>query len=244
MASNIAKYIASVYIPLAFLFTILISFDIRLTTGPANAFILYCQIITTTFGLDADGGIPLDTLTKNNTETLIKFYNIPYGILNLNFIENFLPSICFSSTWNTLDILLLQYGVAFFPLLMIVIIVICLRIKETCWRCNSVQTKSGCSKYLDSKIKKVNNALLPAFAAFLLLAYTKVSLISSYLMSTMYLKDENGSAIEPSRLYLAGQYSTNDSVYYYYTVPALFMCFTFVALTPLLLLDFPLRALE
>ena len=90
----------------------------------------------------------------------------------------------------------------------------------------------------------MNNALLPAFAAFLLLAYTKVSLISSYLMSTMYLKDENGSAIEPLRLYLAGQYSTNDSVYYYYTVPALFMCFTFVALTPLLLLDFPLRALE
>ncbi len=244
LASNIAKYIASVYLPLSFLFTILIVFDIRLTTGPANAFILYCQVITSTFSLDADGGIPLDQLTNNLTDKLIEAYKVPYGIFNLIFIENHIPSICFSSGFNTMDILLLQYGVAFFPLLMIVIIVICLKIKEIFWRHRNRHSENACSRFLESKLNKVNNALLPAFSAFLLLTYTKVSITSSYLMSTAYLRDENGSTIEPVRLYLAGQYSKSNVQYYYYFVPALIIFSTFVALTPLLLLDFPLRALE
>ena len=248
LAANIVIYIASVYLPLAILFTILIIFDIRLTTGPANAFILYCQLVTSTFNLNADGGL---------VETLSNAYQIPFAIFNLRFIENYIPSLCFTSNprFTTLSIFLLQYAVALFPLFMIIIVVICLKISERCCMNNrflSVKSRrrllsiSRLASVLSRKNrqKKISDALLPAFASFLLLSYMKFSTTSSYILNDQHPITSHGNQLSASRVYYASQYRVTDKEYLVYYIPAVVVLVTFVTFTPLVLLDYPLKALE
>jgi hypothetical protein len=244
--ANVAKYIASIYLPLALLFTVLILFDIRLTTGPANAFILYCQIVSSTFSLDADGQISM-TRTVKNAGAPSKAYMVIYGVFNLEFFENLIPPFCFSSHFNTLSVLCLDYGVAFFPLAMIIVAVVCLKIKECSpFKVNSTVKKRNrrARKCLGCGTRSVNEALLPAFAAFILLSYTKFSLISSYIMSLQSVIDENGTEQEPQRVYFAGHLKSTDATYIHYLIPSTIVFVIFVCVTPLLLLTYPLNMLE
>ena len=240
LGANIAKYVASVYLPLAALFSILILFDIRLTTGPANGFILHCQMVLSTFSLDANGGITLNQIVNHPTK-YISVYRFLYGIFNLEFIENFLPSLCLSASFNTLTVLCLDYCVAFSPLIMIVTVLAILRLKERCAFSLKI-TKS--SRFIRNKTRSIGEALLPAFASFLLLSYTKFSTVSAYILATHILMDENGSSHrtpngETELVFLAGQLNSQSKEYYPYYITAIVVCCTFVSLLPLLLLDYP-----
>jgi hypothetical protein len=238
---NIVKYVASTYLPLALLFTVLILFDIRLTTGPANAFILHCQIVSSTFSLDADGAIPLHQIVSHSMR-YVNAYNFPYGIFNLEFIENFLSPICLSASFNTLTVLCLDYCIAIFPLIMIAVVVTILKLKEKC----TFPTKRRLHM---PKSRSIHEALLPAFASFILLSYTKFSTVTAYILATHTFSDENGSIYQSQDgdvefVHLAGQFGTYSTEYYPYYITAVIVCCTFVAAPPLLLLDYPLRLVE
>ena len=255
IAANAAKYIASVYIPLTVLFTLLILFDIRLTTGPANAFILYCQVIASTFDLNAGGQIPLNRFLKN-PERILKTYRIPYGIFNLEFVENFLSPLCLGTELNNLSVFVLDYAVAICPLVMIFIVILCVRIHiwiaPKCRR-NGRHWERLASMSFSASLqplgkmgerKSISEAVLPAFAAFLLLSYTKFTLASAYILSYRWLIDEDGQHVNPARVYFAGHFDYGSKEYLPYFLTACLIFITVVFITPLLLLDYPLRALE
>ena len=262
------KYISALYIPLTLLFIAIILFNIRLTTGPANAFILYGQVLSSTFNLDGDGQIPLN-LIVGKTRPYLAAYKCPYGVLNLNFIETIIKPICLGTHFNSLDVILLDYVVAFYPLLMIIFVIIFVKVKDylvakfrrapineerrpsLTWSrsftaslsrsmSSSVVLKSGARRK-----RKLGDSLLPGLAAFLLLSYTKFSLTSSYLVSKTPLFDENGTDIGHERIYFYGKYDTHTPEYIrWYLIPAAVAFTIFVAIPPLLLLDFPLKAFE
>ena len=246
IGSNIAKYIAAVYIPLTAFFTIIILFNIRFTSGPANAFILYSQLITTTFDLSADGQIPV-------SEKLLKVYRVPYGIFDLQFFERFVPQLCVGKL-NALDVITLDYAVAVFPLLMIIFVIVFIKVKDflTSKCCNNRRFRYGIrnvpnfTRAQTSRRRwKVNEAILPAFATFLLLSYNKFSTTSSYLVGSQPLISDDGKTLNDSRVYFAGTISFSSDVYHRKYLPLACVVFaTFVAIPPLLLLDFPIKAFE
>ena len=243
LSANVAKYIAAVYLPLTFLFVVLILFDIRLTTGPANAFILYSQVVTTTFSLNIYGQIPFNRITHNSYSVLEKVFLVAYGIFNLEFIENLLAPFCISSNFNALNVLTLDYGVASFPLIMILLTTLCLKLKESCGsRClgvSKVIKKLSCYK-----TRNISQALLPAFASFLLLSYHKFSLTSSYLQSLQPLINKTGDNQHPQRVYFAGNFTSSDSYYIrMYCVPSILVSL-FLIIVPIILLGYPLTLLE
>lgn len=244
LGSNVVKYVASVYLPLAILFSVLIVFDIRLTTGPANAFILYSQLVSTTFTLDAFGQIPFNRITHDAYSVLQNIYLVIYGIFNLEFIENLLHPFCLSSKFNTLTALSLDYGVAVFPLAMIIATVLCLKLKECCC-CSPIKcAKMSTNKLSRWKSSNIREALLPAFAAFILLSYTKFSLTSSYMLAWQPLIDEDGQPVKPYRVYFAGQFDSHNSAYLNaYYLPSIFVS-AFVCIIPILFLVYPLVVFE
>ncbi len=242
-------YILSVYAPLFILFTVIIVFNIRLTTGPAIAFILYSQVISSTFYPNADGHIPLNTLV-NHSRRLTNAYRRSYGIFNLEFVENLVKPFCLGGNLNTLDVLQLNYIVALFPLLMIILVLGYIRVKAfilaKCWRSRGrLAVRTQQVTYLARKWK-LGESLLHAFAAFILLSYTKFSLTSSYIVIFQHLLDEHNKKVAgPPRVFFAGQYATNDPEYKSrYLFPAIIVYATFVAIPPLLLLHYPLRLFE
>ena len=246
MGRNLVKYIAAVYIPLIVVFTLIILFNIRLTSGPANAFILYCQVISGTFELDADGQIAVSDITGNVTaHNLDIAYKGIYGVFNLNFFEQFVENLCLGF-FNTLDVFLVEYSVALSPLVMIIIVLIVFKLSEYCSRC----FKCRKSRQRISRISSVKNkqslssSILPAFAAFILLSYTKFSIISAHMLLSQPLFDENGVSSGSSRVYYAGQFSTDSYEYFPYKTIAYIVYCTFVVIPPILLLDFPRRIFE
>ena len=246
IGSNIAKYIAAVYIPLTAFFTVIILFNIRLTSGPANAFILFSQLLTTTFDLSADGQIPV-------SQTLLLLYRIPYGIFDLQFFERFIPQLCVGKL-NALDVIALDYAVAVYPLIMIIFVIVFIKVKDflrTSKCCKNKRVRYGIrnvpnfTRAQTSRRRwKVNEAILPAFAAFLLLSYNKFSTTSSYLVGSQPLVSDDGQTVGESRVYYAGNVSFSDVEYRKYLTLASIVFATFVAIPPLLLLDFPIKAFE
>ena len=237
IASNVAKYILSVYIPLLILFTFILIFQVRLSSGSANSFIFYAQTVSTTLGLMADGHIYIDAYHIKKPRVLT-LYHVVYGIFNLEFAENVMDPLCIHTKLNSLDVFQLSYLVALFPLLFILIIIAGVKIKE------SLMTKLCCDRckrkmLLFRYLKKCNigGSLLHVFAANLLLSYTRLTLSSLFILETNKNTDHQ-------RAFYAGQYKTSDNQYIFrYQAPAcLVLLITF--LLPASLFKYPILWLE
>ena len=126
-------------------FLILALFDIRLTSGPAHAFILYSHVVTS--ALDFEDG---------SQDLIMNSYKFFYGLFNFDFIEKIFPTVCLN--WTT-SFLLLNDGIALFPLIWISIL----------------------NNYFLIFFPAVQNteSLVPTS---LLLSYSKFSLASSYII--------------------------------------------------------------
>ena len=238
-------YVLSVYVPLFLLFLAIIVFNIKLTTGPANAFILFSQVISSTF--DINRTVRLDTVIPN-VDAYLKTQKFIYGVSNLEFFEQFIPArhLCLGTSLNVLDILLLDYIVAFTPLLMILVVVLVYKTDCCCKRgSHRRSTLQKGARWLKTGKVKIKDAVLPAFASFILLSYTKFCLISSYLTVSQPLYNSEGHSGDTKRVFYAGQFCITDGKYLlFYMTPAVLVFLTIVAVPPLLLFDYPLRIFE
>ena len=250
LALHVFYYTLSVYIPLFLSFLIIIVFNIKLTTGPANAFILFSQVISSTLNINADRRIPLNSISTH-IDSLLKAYIFPYGIFNLQFFELFVPQkhLCFGVHLSALDLLLLEYLVALSPLLMILAIVGVYRFSGRCnclFRlCCSCKCPSISTKICVDSSHRLRKSTVPAIASFILLSYTKFSLTSSLLLTPTRLTTISGKHGTTMYFYYAGheEFSNPENILHY-ILPATIVTMTFVVIPPLLLLDYPLRLLE
>lgn len=181
----------------------------------------------------------------NHTLDLLRGYRVPYGLFNLDFVETLVWPICLGADLNVLDILGIHYVVAFFPLLLVIAVFVIVRLKWHCCICCQPCRKQNVNENVCKLCRwKAGGALPHTIAAFILLSYTRISLVSSYIVKICPLMDENGNRVGSQRVYFAGQFTVNDPRYLKYLLPACFIFFTFIAIPPLLLLQFPLKLLE
>lgn len=233
--TNWIYYILSFYVPHFITFLVIILFNIRLTTGPVNAFILYAQVISTTLNLNAQGGNPLGIVYGTNANAFRKSYQVPYDLFNLNVLSHLLPPFCLSNSLNALDIIALKYLEALFPVLMIILTTLLLRCQR---RLNVRPNCCGCNKRF-----RMGTSLEHAFAAFILLAYNRLCEITIYLITPVRVVDGTIQTVE-SRVYFKGDLLYNDGNYaVHYKLPA-FVFLVILILLPIALLHYPLRWLE
>lgn len=238
---NLTKYIFTVYVPLLIFFLIIFLFNIHLTTGPANGFIVYSQVVISTFALHGDYHIPLYTITPYS-DRLLKAYQVSYGLFNLETFSSILHPFCLSSNMNTLNVLQLSYLVAIFPLLMVLTILIVIKLRN--YRC------CGCHGHLKNRIvqmvyRKIHFSPLHAFAAFLLLSYNRLCLTSTYMVNVQPLKDEYGNVVgSPRPYYVQSLDGTSTQYILEYKLIGAFILLTVILLPPLLLLGYPIRWFE
>ena len=99
-ASRTVYYILSSYVPTFVFFFIIILFKIKLTTGPAIAFVLYAQMIGTVFEITAGGQITV-TAFHGYASQMVDAYRTIYGIFNLDFSYVFHPFCLSPETKHT-----------------------------------------------------------------------------------------------------------------------------------------------
>ena len=235
---NWIYYLLTDFLPIAIFFLIVVIFNIGVTSGPANAFIFFAQMINTAIVLDGDGYINVDDVLSNGTQVNNILWVIPFGIWNLDFFRPYLPKFCLSANITTLQLLAIGYIAAFFPLALVIVFFFFSSLHEC--GCNPVAFLCRPLKRFYGALKKgtkvdFQQSILHAFATFILLSYTKITQVSFFLLTSTPLLESNGK-LQSYRLYYDGTIEFGSWEHFPYLLLSIFVLLTFVAIPPIVLI--------
>ena len=225
-----------------FLFAIML-FHISVTRGAFNSFVLFAQLITTTFDITGDGTIPLHTITSS-ASGLQKAYHVVYNFWNLNFFISISSDFCLSPKLDTITVLSFHYLLAFYSLALIFVFYCLVRLYE-----HGIQPFYFLGKPIHHLLRffrrrwNLSRSTVDAFSTFLVLSSTKFTIASVYLLTPVTYVSSNGTEMG-SLLYFQGDVTYLSKKHAPFFVLAVFVMVTFVLLPTLLLLVYPLRLVE
>ena len=209
LAANIAAYVCLTYIPYLMVFIAIIYFDVRLMSGPLVGFILYAQLIGSGVVDLTMNSLPHSVRHEDIPYKLQKAYRIVYGVFNLNSLSDVLAPLCVHENFTALDVICLDYAVAVFPLLLILLSHVLIKvqgsIKLGCQRKGI--TNVSAAKAQENLNKSPERSMVDVFAGLMYLSYAKFTFASIKTLSTTGVFGQDGSAVSGiSLIYYAGQY--------------------------------------
>ena len=165
---NWVKFVAAAFIPLTFFYFVVLLFRIDATSPYLYGFITLNQALASPPSLR---GMLL--ALKRDTLLEVRLIAVPYTIWNLDFFRSLPLNICLDLT--TLQTLALDYAIAIYPLLLVVITYIVIelhargcRVLVWLWR----PFHRCCVRF--SRAMDIQSSIIKAFATFLLLSYVKL----------------------------------------------------------------------
>lgn len=186
---NIAKYVAVEFIPTTIFFLVVLYFHIAVTTGPANGFIFFSQMMTVPIEvIFVYYGLEIFFLNNAHgtyyTNAMGGGIIAPYSIWNLEFYRIFHASVCFSEDLQVISILALRYISAVYPLLMLLIAYFfielqAMNIRPIVWLWKIICFP--CTRW--RRVWKAKTSIVDAFATCALLSYNKFMYVSFLLLS-------------------------------------------------------------
>ena len=241
MTYNWIKYIAVAYVPLTFFFLIVIIFRFNGSNPWMRAFIAICQAIVSPIAIKTY----LRAAKFKNT-LIIRMLGLIYGIFNLDFFRTVLPPICLDIT--PLQALTLDYAIAFYPLLLVLITYVLIKLYS-----HDVRIIVWLWKPFHKCLRLIRNtwdfegSVAKAFATFFILSYLKLLNISFELLiyTEVYtLKNSSLSYSTRYALYYDASIEYFGKEHLPYAVLALFVM-TFVVLLPVaFLIIYPMRCFQ
>ena len=224
---NWIKYIAVAYGPLTLFYIAAVVFRISATSGLMICYVTICQMLTIR-------GLVMWLTNVRNSIQLVKAIITILSIWNLDFFRSLYPPFCLHPTISALHVLLLDYLVAVYPLILILItyslVKLHARYTLVVWFCKPLHI-------CFHKFRKewdIKTSLVASFATFYLLSYVKIINVTADVLTATYFYNINQ---EKTELY----YYYNASIPYFcmehlpYAVFAIIFSFLF-NVCPLLLL--------
>ena len=179
--TNVLLYIGIAYIPLTVLFLLIFSFRINVASPKLNAVVVVCQIFA--------APIHLRSLLKNtNHFIIVKILATIYGIWNLDFFRTIIPPICLPL--NGLQILALDYLVALYPLILLLVFYALISAHERGIR--AVVYLLRPLHRISAGFRRqwnIKQSVIGAFASFIVLSYMKLLITSSELVIYTDVRD-------------------------------------------------------
>ena len=220
---NWLKYVAIAYIPLTIFYFIVILFRVDATEPYLYGFITFNQ------GLASPTNLRAVFLSVNgHTALALRIITIPYAIWNLDFFRSLSLNLCLELT--TLQTLALDYAIAIYPLLLVVITYIVIELHDRgcrvfvwLWR----PFHRCCVRF--TRIMDIKSSIVKAFATFLLLSYVK------FINTTVDI-------LLPTRVYnssgkFVGLYVYYDASYKYFGPEHLPFCILGIVFSSLFILS-------
>ena len=194
-------FIISELLPMVLLFTVIVVFNISLTTGTFHGFIFFCQV-TDALSINGRGIVKLPHLVKK----LSLVYQLLYGFLNLDFfsIEPF--HFCLWNRAKVLDVLSMKFVTVLLAFLLINFLVVALKYCS-CSRLDRIRGTQSTQK-----------SFINGISAFLLLSYSQCIKISFMILSPIYLKGRGGRIEKTLSFYEGKDYFGRDRHWYHGTI--------------------------
>ena len=226
-------YLVFQLLVLTIMFIVCTLFMVQLTKSPFNVLVFYWQ--TFVVALNFDGmlyGYSVYYTSTVNVKAIITFY----AIWNLDFFRYYIPPLCVTSSMSGINVLLFDYIIALYPVLLTIVLYICIDLYDRKIRLVVLVWKPFL--YLFTRCRTNWNpkeSIIKSFATFLLLAYTKLLFTSANLLYGTQVYDHNGKQIPTSPVLY---YNSKISFFSKEHAPYIFVAFSVFLLTllPLLLL--------
>ncbi len=234
-------YLLTEYVPTTIILLIVIIFNISVTSGPLNSFVFFAQVISTTFGVDADGLIPYPSITSA-AEGLKHAYISIYGVWNLNFFLSFDWALfCLGPNVTTLHLLALDFIQAVYPLLLLIVIWILVTLYYSNYRIVVCIVRPLHRLFARSfGLLNLQRSIMDAFATFIVLSYAKFAATSAVLLYPNGLYTETGETVSFVSKY-DGNYPFDSSQYSPFLVSSILTSLLICILMPVLLLLYSLK---
>lgn len=212
-------FILSEIIPVTIIFLVIVTFNIPFTSGFANSFIFYAQVVMMVHATANE-----QKVFPNIVQTLLKIIKSIHLFFNLHVFVLDEMSYCIWKTANALDILSIGYiGMAY----SFVLIVAVALVKD---RCNS-----SCSK--GSKKFNLQGNIIHGLSSFLILFFSHTVHSSIHLLAYSSL-DNKGSQNRTRVVYYNGAMKWLSPHHLPYAIPAI-ITLTTVSIPPSLLIIYP-----
>ena len=244
-ASNWGKYLAFSLAPQTVFCIIVLSLRFRGMSPHVNGFILYSQLITPPPVLRA-GAILLYNFREddyNPDKTVYKLIHAAgtfHSIWNMDFFRYTYSPFCLHPNASALQILALDYIIAVYPLLLIALIYLLVKLYYQNWTPIVLLWKpfQRCSTWFNRQCN-IQASLVDAFATFLQLSYIKFLSVSFTLLFPAMILDTKDEFYSPSYLYYASTMEYLGSTHMFYFLLAVLSLLTFTLLPILLLCLYP-----
>ncbi len=202
--------------PVTAIFLALIFFNVKLTAGGISGFIFFAQMYESV-------SIKLENNIYGLPFKYTVFHHIFYQLFNFEFIEIDSLSFCLMKGLKTLDILAVKYAMSAYALLLILVTIF---ITKYCGRFKFASNK--CRKY----------SIVQVFSTFIVIVYSKCTLIS---ISLLWYQDlYQGHMSVHKVVSLQGVVTLFDKHHVPYAIAAIAVLIFFIIPLPVLLIFYPL----
>ena len=232
-------YLFVVLFPITVFYVIVIIFNVHATAPPLTAFVLYCQVFSTIDRTKMP--TPTRFTSKYYSSTMLQVARTLSGIWNLDFGRHIVPPFCVSETLNTYHALLLDYITGFYPMLLILVTYILIKLHSHNFKV-IVALWTPFNRCF-SKVRRTWNpqaSIVNAFATFLILSFTKILFISFYTIKIVRVVMLNGTFYS-ERLYYYPTISANSQQHFPFIVLAYSLTTIFVFIPIILFCCYPFK---
>ena len=187
------------YLPITVVFIAIVVFSISVVSGPINSFIFYAQITAAPF---RNIGFVMSVLgtqgtftysTRMSTVTVAALYDM----WNLSIFRAIIPAFCLTNHLRILQAYSLEYILAFYPLVVIVFLYVCIRLYSSdfrpvvyCWK-PFLKCFLRFRRSVDPK-----TSIIDAFATFILLSYVKLLFVAWRVLYPTRLLNGQGKTLK------------------------------------------------
>ena len=195
--SGIAVIFFAKFVPLVMFLIAIIFLDVNLASGQLNTFVFFSQMLPS-LNLYAGGQIPISDIAK----PFVEIYQFCYGMFNLQYFESLdsFPGMCMVKSRSALTSVALDYISAACPLIIIFIVWLIMYISDHCifmGKRNTVGKVAHCLRKTYRKVKpnkkvSLSQSFFRGLVTFLVLSYTKFTLVTFTLLNPVYLFGPGG----------------------------------------------------
>ena len=241
------KFVFAAFLPLTFFYILVIMFRISVTSSTLNAFVMVSQIIASPPVIK---NVYSHNLVSNPyhvsylSQFILQLAITIVTIWNLDFFRSWYGYICIRPDLNYQQILLLEYAIAIYPLFLILLTFILVKMHDNfafvvwLWkpfhRCLAVFRRQW----------NIRSYLVHAFATFIVLSYVKILNTSFELLRPSQLYDVHKNHILKAYWYYDGRVDMTSKDYIPLLLIALFMLLFFNVFPLVLLALYPFKCFQ
>ena len=242
-ANNWSKYLAVSLLPLTLFFIIIVTCRVKVTSSVMNAFVLLCQIaslpaINRVYSLGLERHYSRGSTVFSMVAVTFTFCSM----WNLDFFRLLYQPFCLHPETTTLQILALDYVIAVYPLVLLIVVYLFVKIHDSNFKVIVCLWRPFHRCFVHFRRDwNIKTSLIDAFATFLLLSYMKLLSASLDLLTPVTIYNTDGETLSKYYLYWDGTIEFFGSEHLPYAILALTVVIIFNILPLLLLCLYPCR---